>query len=177
MADDLRPLTQVPQHIAAMAAAIRECAGDDDLAFTDTLDGETDTIRAARAAVRMIQSNEALAETAKEMGNRLLARSKDFEDRGQRGRDALQHFLDAIGARSLVLPEATVGLAEPGTPSLVVHGDADATKLDPSLRRTKMEPDKAAIKDALMRGVSVPGYSLSNGKPVLKLRAGRAVPE
>lgn len=174
MADDFRPLTQVPQHIAAMAAAIREAAGDDDLAFTDTLDGETDTIRAARAAVRMIQSNEALCEAAKEMGNRLLARAKDFESRGQRGRDALSHFMQEIAATSLVLPEATVTLSA-GRPSLT--GDCDPATLPDDLVKTERKPDRAKIKAALEGGTTLDGYSLSNARPRLQLRVGRAAVE
>lgn len=174
MADDLRPLTSVLPHIAAMAAAIREAAGDDDLAFTDTLDGETDTIRAARAAVRMIQSNEALCEAAKEMGNRLLARAKDFESRGQRGRDALSHFMQEIAAPSLVLPEATVTLSA-GRPSL--SGDADPATLPDDLVKVERKPDRAKIKDAINAGRVIEGYSLSNSRPRLQLRVGKAVVE
>lgn len=174
MADDLRPLTSVLPHIAAMAAAIREAAGDDDLAFTDTLDGETDTIRAARAAVRMIQSNEALCEAAKEMGNRLLARAKDFESRGQRGRDALSHFMQEIAAPSLVLPEATVTLSA-GQPSLT--GDLSGDNLPDAYVKIVRQPDRAKIKAALQADLTVEGYSLSNARPRLQLRVGKAVVE
>jgi hypothetical protein len=174
MADDLRPLTQVPEHIAALAASIREAAGDDDLAFTDTLDGETDTIRAARAAVRMIQSNEGLCETAKQMAQRLMARAKDFEDRGQRGRDALSHFMQEIAATSLVLPEATVSLSA-GRPSLA--GDSDPAALPDDLVKIERKPDRAKIKDAINAGRVIEGYSLSNARPRLQLRVGKAVQE
>ncbi len=174
MADDFRPLTQVPDHIAALAAAIKEAAGDDDIAFVDTLDGASDVIRAARSAVRMIQANEALCETAKQMAQCLQARSKDFDDRAQRARDALSHFLQEIAATSLVLPEATVTLSA-GRPSL--SGDADPVTLPDDLVKVERKPDRAKIKDAINAGRVIEGYSLSNSRPRLQLRVGKAVVE
>lgn len=171
---DLRALTQVPDHIAALAAAIAEAAGDDDLAFTDTLDGATDTIRAARSAVRMIQSNEALCEAAKAIGQRYMARAKDFDDRAARARDALSHFMQEIAATSLVLPEATVTLSA-GRPSLT--GEQDPATLPDDLVKIVRQPDRAKIKAALENGTTLDGYSLSNARPRLQLRVGKAVVE
>lgn len=174
MADDLRPLTSIPPQIIELAAQLHELCGDDAIALTDTLEGCTDTIRAARSAVRIIQSNEALAEAAKEAGNRLLARAKDFESRGQRGRDALSHFMQEIAAPSLVLPEATVTLSA-GRPSL--SGDADPATLPDDLVKVERKPDRAKIKDAINAGRVIEGYSLSNARPRLQLRVGKAVVE
>ena len=171
---DLRELTNVAPQIIALAEQIRELAGDDDLAFADTLDGETTVIRAARSAVRMIQATEALSEAAKAIGQRYMARSKDFDDRAQRARDALSHFMQEIAAPSLVLPEATVTLSA-GRPSL--SGDADPNTLPDDLVKIERKPDRAKIKDAINAGQIVEGYSLSNARPRLQLRVGKAVVE
>lgn len=170
---DLRHLTQVAPQIVALAAEIRSLAGDDDLAFVDSLEGESNIVGIARGAVQAMHAWEAQGEAAKALSQRYDARAKDFGARAERVRSALFNFMGEIDCRTLALPEATLTLAEPSSQSLVEHADADPNKLSPALRRTKMEPDKAAIKAALQRGETVPGYSLANSKPVLKFRVGK----
>ena len=88
MADTLQHLRDCGRYIAPLAAAIRELCGDDDLAFVDTLDGETDAIRAASQAVRMVAAMEAMVVAANGLANRYNARAEDFEIRSKRARDA-----------------------------------------------------------------------------------------
>lgn len=174
MADDLRALTSVPQHIIDLAAFIQSEAGDDALAFVDTLDGCSDVVRAARNAVRAVQAYEAQSEAGKALAARYAARAKDFDDRAARIRDALAHFMSEIAAKTLVLPEATITLAV-GQPSLT--GEADPAKLPDSMVRISRVPDRAAIKAALNKGETVEGYSLSNARPRLQIRGGKAASE
>lgn len=160
-------LTNVPPQIIALAASIREMAGDDDLAFIDTLDGETDTIKAAREAVRMILAMETLAQAADALSDRYKARAKDFSDRAARGRSALAHFMTEISAPKLMLPEATVFMSA-GTRSVV--GEPDVDLLIDRFVRTTRSPDRGEIKKALEAGQEVPGCSLSNAAPKLMIR-------
>jgi len=177
MADDLRALTKVAPQVLALAEEVRALAGDDDLAFVDTLDGETDVISVARGAVRAMFAWEQQGLAARGLANRYDFRAKEFADRAMRVRSALNDFLGEMNRKTLPLPEATLSRAEPSLKKLVEHGDANVNNLPPNLRRTKMEPDKTAIREALERGVSVPGYSLANSEPVLKVRIGKAVQE
>lgn len=160
-------LFSIPPQIVALAAAIREMAGDDDLAFVDTLDGETDTIKAAREAVRSIAAMEALSEAAAALSDRYRARSKDFSDRADRLRAALAHFMTEIAAPKLVLPEATIFMSN-GARHLV--GDPDVSLLPDQFVRTTRAPDRPAIKKALELGQELPGCSLSNAPPKLTIR-------
>lgn len=165
--DALKSLRDLGAQIAPLAAAIRELAGDDDLAFVDTLDGETDAVRAASQAVRMVAAMETLEEAAKTLASRYSARAGDFGERSHRAREALAHFMQEIGEKKLVLPEGTVSLAA-GQPSLV--GEADVESLPPDYVRVTKSPDRVLIKKALADGYTVPGYSLSNAKPRLQIR-------
>jgi hypothetical protein len=171
---DTRALTQVPPQIAELARAIREAADDDDGAFIDTLDGEGDYISAARKALRFIREREALADAIDDVIRQYQARKAAFTAGASRTRDALGHFMSEIGERSLQLPEGTVTLAA-GRPSLV--GDSDPFLLPDDLVRVVRSPDRGAIKDALNAGRDVPGYSLSNGKPSLRILGGKAASE
>lgn len=174
---DLRHLTQVAPQIVALAAEIRSLAGDDDLAFVDSLEGESNIVGVARGAVQAMYAWEAQGDAAKALSQRYDARAKDFGTRAERVRVALFNFMDEVNCKTLPLPEATLTIAEPSSRGLVEHADADVNRLPPAMRRTKMEPDKASIKAALMRGETVPGYSLANPERVLKFRASKAAPE
>lgn len=160
-------LRQQSREIAALAHQIRELCGDDDLAFADTLDGETDAIRAASAVVRTIAAMEAMEEAAKGLSNRYGARAKDFADRAGRARSALLQFMGEIGEKSLILPEGTVTV-KAGTRKVV--GDPDPREMPPQFVRIKHELDRAAVKSALERGETVPGCELSNATPALQIR-------
>lgn len=167
MTDVLNNLRNLGREIAPLAEKIRELAGDDDLAFIDTLDGETDAIRAASAAVRMVAAMEALEGASKALAQRYGSRAQDFADRSQRARDALAHFMAEIGEKRLTLPEGTITLAA-GQASL--QGDPDVSTLPDDYCRVTKAPDRALIKKALQDGYEVPGYSLSNAKPRLQIR-------
>jgi hypothetical protein len=165
--DTLAELRAVSPHTAALAAAIREACGDDDAAFVDTLDGSSTVIDAARAAIRFIAEAEANEAAVKALAQRYSERAKVFSDRVARTRDAIANFMAEIGEKKLALPEATLSLSN-GTPSLV--GDPDPALLPDSMVRVKREPDRTAIKAALLEGQLVQGCSLSNAAPKLTIR-------
>jgi phage host-nuclease inhibitor protein Gam len=160
-------LREQGREISALAQQIRELCGDDDIAFVDTLDGETDAIRAASAVLRFIGAMEAMEEAAKGLANRYAARAKDFSDRAARARSAMLQFMSDIGEKSLLLSEGTVTV-KAGVRKLV--GEPDVASLPDRFVRVKREVDRAAIKSALEHGESVPGCELSNATPVLQIR-------
>ena len=164
---DFRPLMAVPPQVAELARKIRDLAGDDDLTFTDTLDGETDTIRAARGAVRTIQAMEAMQKAAAELSMRYSERAKSFGERADRARSALGHFLAEIGEKRQLLPEGSVTLAV-GRSGLT--GDSEATTLPDDLVKITRTPNRTAIKAALDAGRTVPGYHINNAAPRLQIR-------
>jgi hypothetical protein len=146
---------------------LRTLCGDDEEAFLDTLDGEADTTEAARRVLRWANEQEAQAEAMKGLADTYSARAKVLMGRKDGARQALFHFLEYLGVRTMPLPEGTLSIRA-GTIGLT--GDADVDELPDDLVRVKREPDKAAIKKALEAGRFVPGYSLSNGAPSLSVR-------
>lgn len=146
---------------------LRTLCGEDEEAFLDTLDGETDTTDAARRVVRWLVEQDAQADAMKALAETYSARSKVFTDRKAGARNALFHFMEYLGVKAMPLPEATLSIRQ-GTISLA--GEADPAELPDDLVRIKREPDKAAIKAALEAGRDVPGYVLSNGSPSLSVR-------
>lgn len=160
-------LPQRAREIAGLAHAIREMCGDDDVAFVDTLDGETDALQAARKAVRWLFEQDAQAEACKSLEAVYAARRKLFEDRSGRTRSALLHFLTELGEKTLPLPEATLTVAK-GQPQIV--GEPNPETLPLHLTVTKRVADRKAIKDALLAGEEIDGLTLSNAAPHLTVR-------
>lgn len=150
-----------------MVDRLRVLCGDDEQAFLDTLDGECDTTEAARRVLRWANEQEAAAEAMRGLAETYAARSKVLLNRRDGARNALFHFLEYLGVKSMQLPEGTLSIRQ-GTPQVV--GEADPAALPDDLVRVKREVDKTAIKKALEAGREVPGYSLSNGAPSLSVR-------
>lgn len=167
MSDTLQRLRASGSQIAELAKSIRELCGDDDLAFADTLDGCGDAVEAARGAVRMIHAAEAMEGAAKGLAAMFTGRAKMFEERGVKARDALAQFMTEIGEKTLQLPEGTVSLAAGGAQ---LTGDPDVASLSDEFVRVTRSPDRVAIKVALVAGGTIPGCSLTNGRPSLRIR-------
>lgn len=167
MADALQDLRHETHEVANLVARLRELCGEDEQAFIDTLDGETEAVEAARRVVRWLHEQGAQQAACKGLENIYRARSSVFEERVERARTALFHFLTEMGLKSMPLPEATLSVVA-GRVSVI--GDGDPEILPDSLVRVKREANRSAIKAALEAGETVEGFSLSNNPPTLAVR-------
>jgi hypothetical protein len=155
------------REIAGLAAQVRALCGDDDVAFADTLEGETDALAAASLVVRQVWEAEAFAEVCKDLAMAYTDRARGMTNRSERLRSALVSFLDEIGEKTLRLPEATISRR---AGSELVVGQPNPDALPDSLVRIKREPSLSAIKAALKAGTKLSGLSLSNGAPSVTIR-------
>lgn len=167
MADAAQDLRHETHEVANLIARLRDLCGDDEEAFIDTLDGETEVIEAARRVVRWLLEQGAQQAACKELVNTYSGRAAMFDERATRARVALFHFLNEVGVKSMPLPEATLSIV---SGRVSVAGDGDPALLPPHLVRVKREPDRSAIKVALEAGETVEGFSLSNNPPTLMVR-------
>lgn len=158
-----------PNHIAAVAADIRAALGDDDdaQAFLDTLEGETDALEIVDALIEADQEARAMAAAVAERIKDMQARKSRMEAASAAHRVALGQVLDAIGERKLTRPLATVSRTAPRAGLRIT----DEAALPSQLCRTKVEPDKAAIKAQLEAGETVPGAELATGPAGVMVRA------
>jgi hypothetical protein len=140
--------------------------GDDQL-LLDSLEGQTELNEALAAIVdRMREATSNAGGIALRMAE-LKARQDRFFAREQALRGLLFKLMSAAEVRKVELPEATLSLAA-GKPKLL--GEADPDTLPDDLCRTKREPNKTAIKQALESGRTVPGFQLSNAEPHIMIR-------
>lgn len=167
MADALTDLRHETHEVANLAARLRDLCGDDDQAFLDTLEGETEAVEAARRVVRWMSEQQANEGACNGLATTYKARAAVFADRVERSRLALFHFLTEMGLKSMPLPEATLSVVA-GRVSVV--GEADPEKLPERFVRVKREANRSAIKAALEAGERVDGFSLSNNPPTIMVR-------
>lgn len=167
MADAAQDLRHETHEVANLVGRLRELCGDDEQAFIDTLEGETEVIEAARRVVRWLHEQGAQADACNGLASTYKARASVFDERVQRARLALFHFLNEMGLKSMPLPEGTLSIVA-GRSSVV--GEVDPEALPDRFVRVKREANRSAIKAALEAGEAVDGFTLSNSPPTLSVR-------
>lgn len=120
-----------------------------------TIESESDALEKLDLIVDEWESDRTIAQKAKERAARI-------ERRADKGRYIAQAIMEQIGVSKLERPGYTASIGA-GVPSLIVT-DADR------IPRQYMAPDKAGIKAVLLKGQEVPGCTLNNVPPVLRIR-------
>jgi hypothetical protein len=157
-----------PRLIESIAAELRDMLGDDfdDQTFMDTLEGETNAMDVADALIAGMQDAETLAAAAKAQADALASRAKRFSERSAAFKGRMLTLLDAIGAKKLERPAATIS-RRAGIMSVHI---ANADDVPTQLCRVTRTPDKTAIKKLLDAGEEVPGASLERGADGVTVR-------
>lgn len=161
----LNPLV-VQQQINNLRVAFPELAEDEEN-WLLSLESETGLDEILTSIVRQIEDAKALSDGTLERLEELKARKDRFARRVDSLRSLAFKLMEAANIAKRELPEATLSLRA-GQPKLV--GDADPATLPDELVRVTREANKAAIKDHIKAGGSVPGYELSNSEPSLTIR-------
>lgn len=145
---------------AAMSEAMQRIAMVDDADDRARLEalavGDADIFRVLDQLAENAIADKLLAELADGRADRLAERS-------ERARDIIRRILEALDLPSIERPTYTASLAE-GPKAVVISEEAEIPD-----RYIRHAPDKPAIKRALAAGEDVPGCTLNNGAPVLRL--------
>lgn len=143
-----------------------ELADDEELR-ADMLEGELDIDKVLARLVRLERETAAMAGACETQAQELTIRRDRFALRGKAFRAAMLNVMGAADLRKFELPQATISVRS-GQPSVVI---VDENALPENVIRIKREPNKTAIKEALIGGHSIPGATLSNGAPSLAIRS------
>lgn len=149
--------------VEAIAAHLRDQLDDDERAYLDTLEGETDLFEWVRRLLGRIEEDEGIVAALKEQIADRTARKSRAEHRIETTREAIKALLDCARLDKLALPEATVSVRDLG-PKIIVTDEAAVP--DEFCKFTR-RPDMAAIKAA---ATAVPGTSVDNGGTSLTIR-------
>lgn len=156
---------QVQQDIANLLLQYPELA-EDDVLRADMIEGATEAKELLSQIVRRIGERQSLANAAAEYAKEISERKARMERAVEALRSLAFKVMSAGDLQKMELPEATLSIRK-GTPKVIV---TDETVLPPDCVKTAVSPDKAAIKEKLSAGQTVPGAQLSNGEPTLSIR-------
>ena len=158
-------ITQLRAAHAALIETHPDLATDDDF-LADVIEGETDAPAIMERLI--IERRESLAngEAMDKLADDYAALSDRWAARAEARRKLMGLVLDATGLRKMQTPAGTVSVSA-GRVSLVLADDFTPPQ---GYARTRIEPDKTAIKAALEAGEVMPGASLVTGKPIVQVR-------
>jgi hypothetical protein len=131
--------------VEAIAAHLRDHLEDDERAYLDTLEGETDLFEWVRRLLAKIEEDEGNVAALKEQIGDRNTRKARAELRIETTREALKALLDCARLDKLVLPEATLSIRE--TADRLAVNDAAAVPEEYTVPNPKpvMEKIKAAF--------------------------------
>lgn len=157
------------QSLRSRIGSLREAFPDvfDDAEWlADVLEGETDMHAIMTRLVAEQQDAKSMVEAIKERQTSLVERRTRYDTKSSKISEIMLVLMQDSGLHNLVLPEATI-IVKAGVPSVVITDDK---AIPAEFTRTKIEPDKMAIKEALKAGREVPGAQFSNSGPSLQVR-------
>jgi hypothetical protein len=149
----------------SLLTEVPEMADDEELRL-DTLTGMTNGEETLRQIVRLMTEADAFASGLEATIETMKARKDRFAKQVNTYRALIQRIMEAAEVSKVPLPEATLSLRP--SPARVII--ANEKELPPEYLRTRVEPDKTAIKEALKAGALIPGAFLSNSEPSLSVR-------
>ena len=135
---------------------VEDDAEDPQLVAAITDGGGGDILQILDRVAEMSVADRLLAEQAS-------ARADRLEARADKARDLIRRIMEALELQKLERPTYTVTMAE-GPKSVVVQDEGAVP--DHYIRHA---PNKPEILRALKRGEDVPGCTMNNGAPVLRL--------
>ena len=139
---------------------------DDEEAREDTLSGISDLPDMLAAVVRSALADEDTVDALQARIKKMQERVARIELRAIRKRNTALHFMQEARIPRLAPPDFTASLGM-GKGRVIVTDEAALPK---EYVRTKREPDRKKIGEALRAGDEISGAALSNPEPWLSVR-------
>lgn len=152
--------------VAAVAAHLHDELGEDERAWLDLLEGETNLFEWVRRLLGRIEEDEGMGMAlAEQISDRTLRKNRAGE-RIKASRQAIAALLECAKLDKLTLPEATVSVRQSPPKAIVT----DETAVPDDFCKVTRRPDMAAIKAGVESGAAIPGVSFDNGGTTLTIR-------
>jgi hypothetical protein len=154
--------------IAAIADELAPYRDEDEAAFWDSLDGETDALDLLDRFLASQREDEALVDAIRAQEAALRARRDRIDMRAAAKKRVLAQILNAAGMKKAERPLGTISI-RPGSIGVRIT-DEDAVPTQLTREKVTRAPDKAAIKAQLEAGEDVPGCELYRGPEIITVR-------
>jgi hypothetical protein len=155
----------VEQQVQALMLEHPDLVNDEDLK-ADMLLGSTDFYEVIEKIHTNIMHNSALLHGLIDIMDNLNRRREVLRNRVDFQRALIKRLMEVADQKSIDIPAAKISLGK--SPAKVVITDEAA--IPDEFIRIKRDPNKTAIKEALVGGQDVPGATLSNGGTSLTIR-------
>jgi hypothetical protein len=140
--------------------------GEDEILRADMLDAETEIGSVLASLYAAVDEDWSDIDKLDRQIDERKARKARLARRVEFLRALMLKVLQSANLKKFRLPEATLS-QRASQPQIV--GEPDVDTLPPDLVRVTIEPNRAAIREALMNGQDVPGLFLSNAPPALSI--------
>lgn len=159
---------QLEQAMSALQSAQHRLAGDGaiDEDEMDMLRAETDVYALLAKAVRAALHAASMKKAAIDRIEAIQIRKERYSKREEAMRGSIFAAMEALGDRTLELPDATVTKMAGSLATIVTDEDA----IPEEYRRTTVAIDKAKINADAKLGVVIPGVEFTNGIGKLTIR-------
>jgi hypothetical protein len=167
---DLRALAVEQQAAVALRTYVAAVLGaEDEGAFADAVEGETSFNETVIALARRAREAEAFSLALQTIIDDNKARKERFERRAEVIRRAIANAMLDVGLRQVPAPDMTVSARIGASKVNVVSEELLPAEFWREI--VTREPNKTKIKASLDEGRQVPGAVLSNGQPLIMIRA------
>jgi hypothetical protein len=164
MSLDGRFVEQARRDLTALLAAHPELEEDEVLRM-DMAEGQTNAMEMLDELIRVERDARSLQDAIADEMDRMNKRLQRFVDRQRLVRKYMMQLMDAAGLKKVERPAATISIAA-GRPKVVITNES---LIYEDFIRIKREPDKDKIAKALKGGEIIPGTTLSNAEPQLRI--------
>jgi hypothetical protein len=161
---DARFVDQARRDLASLLSLHPEFE-EDNVLRQDMIEAETGALELIDKLIVAERDAKCLEAALDSELQRLKTRLARFGDRREALRKYIMQIMDAANLRKVERPAATVSIAA-GRQKVVITDD---NALPEDCVRIKREPDKIRIASHLNRGDYIPGATLSNPEPVLRI--------
>jgi hypothetical protein len=158
-------ISMLERVIESLFETYPELKEDEDLRI-DTLHGCTNFVEIIDSLLLRLQDADALANSCDNVMREIKKRRERFDRRSDFSRDLIHRLMEIAEIRKLELATGTVSVTNKA-PSVVI---VDEALLPSDFIRIKSEPNKTAIKEAILAGTEVAGATMSNGGTTLTIR-------
>jgi hypothetical protein len=161
---DIRFVDQARRDLASLLSLHPELY-EDNVLRQDMIEAETGALELIDKLIEAEREALALEESITRILEQLSDRKTRFSQRRIALRKYIMQIMDAANLRKVQRPAATVSIAA-GKQKVVITDD---NALPEDCVRIKREPDKTRIASHLHRGDYIPGATLSNPEPQLRI--------
>lgn len=161
---DTRFVDQARRDLASLLALHPELEEDDVLRL-DMVEGETNALEIIDRLIEAEKDARCLEEATGNAIEQLKKREVRFANRRDVVRKYILRIMEAANLRRVERPAATVSIAA-GRPKVII---TDEAAIPPAYHRIKTEIDKESIAKTLKTLGEVPGATLSNPEPQLRI--------